>query len=127
MLLIVLLLLLLLLLVMIQSVLLLLLRRCQVVFGNDVNSRLDGETQLQSGNLVDIRTERVLIIGAHVGIVGQLKQIRLSSSARTRSATGIGRVGGSDGSTMSGIGEIVSILRVVSVQVEIAIERVQIS
>ena len=65
---------LLLLLMVVQSILLLLLLlRCQVMFGQNVNALLDRKIQLQSGYLVDVRAERVLVIGAHVGIVGQFK------------------------------------------------------
>ena len=64
----------LLLLMMVESVLLLLLLLLLLMgIGKNVDTRLDRETQLQSGDLINIRTERVLVVRAHVRIVSQFE------------------------------------------------------
>ena len=55
------------------------------VLGQHVDVGLDRKGQLEPGDLVDVGTERVLVVGAHVRVVGQFKEVSLSG-ARTRSA-----------------------------------------
>ena len=65
-----------------------------MVIGNDVDVRFDWERQLKSSNLINIGTKRVLVIGAHVGIVCDIKEIGLCSTARARSSIRVGSVSG---------------------------------
>lgn len=64
------------------------------VLVGEVDAGLDGEArQLEPGDLIDVRAERILVVGAHVGIVGQFKEVGLSGAARARPSSVAARVG----------------------------------